>query len=476
MKKLSTLILASIIGGAFTLGFYKIALEKEKPQEAQTISQTESTFIPTTYSTNNTRIKSAAIDGIDFTNAAEKTVNSVVHVKNRATGSASNPIYDFFYGRSSKSRVREGSGSGVIISPDGHIITNNHVIEGADELEVTLNNNKSYPAILVGSDPKTDIAVLKIEADSDLNFIAFGDSDNVRVGEWVLAVGNPFNLTSTVTAGIISAKARDLNEFDQQNQSFLQTDAAVNPGNSGGALVNTNGDLIGINTAITSQTGSFVGYSFAVPSNIAKKVVDDLLEFGNVQKGVLGITTINRNSPEAVEKGIDELEGVYVAGVEVNSGADKGGIKTGDVIKKIDRVRIRKFADLTGYLNSKRPNETLNVVIDRDGRRVELPVTLSKFDIFEVDFLGMKLRNISADNKEKYNIENGVIVNDLDKGSVINRSTDVSTGYILTEINGTKINSIRDIEKLKKKNIQDKLEKITFLNRQLEAERYIFRD
>lgn len=473
MKKLSTLILASVIGGAFTLGFYKIALET--PQETTTEEATMPTYIPATY-TANKPMATAAIEGIDFTNAAEKTINSVVHVKNRATASSGSSVYDFFYGKSSKPRVREGSGSGVIISPDGHIITNNHVIEGADELEVTLNNNKSYPATLVGSDPKTDIAVLKIEADKDLQFIAFGDSDNVRVGEWVLAVGNPFNLTSTVTAGIISAKARDLNEFDQQNQSFLQTDAAVNPGNSGGALVNTNGDLIGINTAITSQTGSFVGYSFAVPSNIAKKVVDDLLEYGDVQKGVLGITTLNRNSKEAIEKGLDQLDGVYVSGIEKGSGADKGGIQTGDVIKKIDRVRIRKFSDLTGYLNSKRPNETLNVLVNRQGKTKELKVTLSKFDIFEVDFLGMKLRNISKANKEKFGIPNGVVVADLEKGSIINRSTDVSPSYILTEINGIKINSINDITRLKKKNIQDDLEKITFLNGKLEAERYIFRD
>jgi len=234
--------------------------------------------------------------------------------------------------------------------------------------------------------------------------------------------------------------------------------------------------LVGINTAITSQTGSFVGYSFAVPSNIAKKVVDDLLEYGDVQKGVLGITTLNRNSQAAIEKGINELEGVYVSGVEKGSGADKGGILSGDIIKKIDRVRIRKFADLTGYLNSKRPNETLNVIVNRDGRTKELKVTLSKFDIFEVDFLGMKLRNISEADKERLNIPNGIVVTELKKGSIINKSTDVLPNYVLTEINGQKINSISDITSLKKKNIQDDLEKITFLNRQGEAERYIFRD
>src|SRR5690606_25254675 len=212
------------------------------------------------------------------------------------------------------------------------IVTNNHVIQNASKLEVSLNNNKNYEATLIGTDPNSDIALIKIDPDGKLPYLAFGDSDNTKIGEWVLAVGNPFDLTSTVTAGIISAKARDLG----RNQSFLQTDAAVNPGNSGGALVNTNGDLIGINTAITSRTGSYVGYSFAVPSNIAKKVVDDIMEYGNVQKGILGINYVPANSPYAIENGLNEVDGVYVDGVEEGSGAYDAKLQHGDIIKKID--------------------------------------------------------------------------------------------------------------------------------------------
>jgi S1-C subfamily serine protease len=211
-----------------------------------------------------------------------------------------------------------GTGSGVIISPDGYIVTNNHVIAKATQLKVTLNNNHTYEAKIIGTDPNSDIALIKIDVDKDLPYLAFGDSNNTKVGEWVLAVGNPFNLTSTVTAGIVSAKARALGNVDQ---SFIQTDAAVNPGNSGGALVNTNGDLIGINTAITSQTGSYVGYSFAVPSNIAKKVVEDIMEYGNVQKGMLGISALNPNTPFAIDKGITDIEGVYVETIQEDSGA-----------------------------------------------------------------------------------------------------------------------------------------------------------
>ena len=246
---------------------------------------------------------------------------------------------------------------------------------------MTTNDNKVYTATLVGTDPSTDIAVLKINVETDLPYLFFGNSENTRIGEWVLAVGNPFNLTSTVTAGIISAKSRDLNENDSENQSFIQTDAAVNMGNSGGALVNTNGELIGINTAITSMSGGFVGYSFAVPSNIARKIFEDILEFGNVQKGLLGVSGRGLNAEYAKFLSISETEGFYVAGIEDGMGAKEAGIKTGDIIVKVDEVQIKSFSDLTGYLGSKRPNEKVEVTYLRNSKKIKFQLLLKNFQL-----------------------------------------------------------------------------------------------
>ncbi|MDX1333628.1 MAG: trypsin-like peptidase domain-containing protein, partial [Robiginitalea sp.] len=300
MKRLGGLFLVALLAGFTTLGTYKLFFENTVPESAL-----QSDSLPVFETSNLPSYPAGAgIDDADFTLAAEKTVNAVVHVKNITINRGPSNIFEFFYGYGEQARPQVGTGSGVIISPDGYIVTNNHVIAKANQLMVTLNDNKTYEASVVGTDPITDIALLKVETEAPLPYLAFGDSDNVKVGEWVLAVGNPFNLTSTVTAGIVSAKARNLG----RNQSFIQTDAAVNPGNSGGALVNTNGELIGINTAITSQTGSYIGYSFAVPSNIARKVVQDLLEYGDVIKGVLGVSSI---PPEyAKEYGVDQVDGV----------------------------------------------------------------------------------------------------------------------------------------------------------------------
>ncbi|MEJ6791447.1 MAG: trypsin-like peptidase domain-containing protein, partial [Lacinutrix sp.] len=290
MKKIATLVLVSVLGGAITLGAYKTFLDEEQII-AQKVQTAQPVFQPVNYTANNTNL--AAVEGIDFTTAAEKTLDAVVHIKSITSTYQQLTMRDILMGRASQSR-QLGTGSGVIISPDGYIITNNHVIDGSEKLSITLNDNRTLEATIIGTDPKTDIALLKIESEDALPYNTFGDSDTAKIGEWVLAVGNPFNLTSTVTAGIISAKSRDL--AGDNSQSFIQTDAAVNPGNSGGALVNTRGELIGINTAITSQTGSFIGYSFAVPSNIAKKVVQDIMEFGNVQNGILGVTGNSLNS------------------------------------------------------------------------------------------------------------------------------------------------------------------------------------
>ncbi|TXN35426.1 PDZ domain-containing protein [Flagellimonas hymeniacidonis] len=408
MKRIASLFLVSLFAGAITLGAYKLFFEKDTYKLVTTNEATP--FLST--SSLSTSAKGAGINEVDFTIAAEKTVNAVVHVKNLTINKGSNNLADFFYGFERQQTPQIGTGSGVIISPDGFIVTNNHVIAKASQLEITLNNKKTYEAEVIGADPSSDIALLKIDVDRPLPYLAFGDSDNAKIGEWVLAVGNPFSLTSTVTAGIVSAKARSLG----RNQSFIQTDAAVNPGNSGGALVNTNGDLIGINTAITSQTGSYVGYSFAVPSNIAKKVVEDIMEFGNVQRGLLGISAANINSKEAIELGLDEIEGVYISQVSEDSGAEEAGLQTGDVIKQVDNILVRKFSELTGYLSSKRPGDTVEVVVDREGRRIAKNVTLKKQQTIILPTTGFMVKNLSDEDKKTFGVKKGVKIIDVPEG------------------------------------------------------------
>ena len=313
----------------------------------------------------------------DLTFAASKSIDAVVHVKNTSIVEESDRwSLQFFYGDDSKKKV--GTGSGVIISPDGYIITNYHVIENSTEVIVTTNDNKEYEAEIIGIDEVYDIAVLKINSDLNLDYVFFGDSDSTLVGEWVLAVGNPYNLNSTVTAGIISSKSRDLNEYDQKNQSFIQTDAAVNFGNSGGALVNTKGELIGINTLIQSMTGGYVGYSFAVPSNTVRKIFEDILEYGDVQKGLLGVRGVALNSPYSKQLNINETEGFYIDEIESGYGADLAGLVRGDIIKSIDGFKINRFSDLSGYLSSKRPGDKVKVKFVRDGKLETTEITLKK--------------------------------------------------------------------------------------------------
>ena len=313
----------------------------------------------------------------NLTFAASKSIDAVVHVKNTSIVEESDRwSLQFFYGDDSKKKV--GTGSGVIISPDGYIITNYHVIENSTEVIVTTNDNKEYEAEIIGIDEVYDIAVLKINSDLNLDYVFFGDSDSTLVGEWVLAVGNPYNLNSTVTAGIISSKSRDLNEYDQKNQSFIQTDAAVNFGNSGGALVNTKGELIGINTLIQSMTGGYVGYSFAVPSNTVRKIFEDILEYGDVQKGLLGVRGVALNSPYSKQLNINETEGFYIDEIESGYGADLAGLTRGDIIKSIDGFKINRFSDLSGYLSSKRPGDKVKVKFVRDGELETAEITLKK--------------------------------------------------------------------------------------------------
>ncbi len=463
MKQTIRLFFVALIAGAATLGGYKLIEEDDK---AIFESQVETpNFIPTTYTA-----ETSALD-IDFTMAAEKTVNAVVHVKNTTISRAPTNIMEYFYG-GGEPRAMVGAGSGVIITPDGYIITNNHVIANASDLEVTLNNNKTYKADLIGADPKTDIALIKIDADDTLPFVPFGDSNEIRIGEWVLAVGNPFNLTSTVTAGIVSAKARDLNEFDSNPQSFIQTDAAVNRGNSGGALVNIRGELVGINTAITSETGSYVGYSFAVPSNNARKVIEDIMEYGDVQRGILGIQGGTLNSQRAKALGIDDTQGVYVAGVEIGSGAEKSGLKEGDIIKQLDGYKIGKFSDLAGYLGSKRPNDVVDVTVIRNGRQRVIPVTLVKLETFEINDLGLEVKNATREELRVLGLKNGVKINrtlnrDMDRYNLV--------GLIITKINDEAVSDIDDVKRIMNNRSYGEDIKLTFVNGNGEVNTFIFR-
>ncbi len=464
MKQTIKIFAIALFSGIITLAGYTYFIEK--PQLVTVQENNPAPFVKTGFV--NTP---SPINTVDFTNAAEKTVHAVVHVKNTSIINQPMSIQQLFFG-GSQPRAMVGSGSGVIISPDGYIITNNHVIANASELEVTLNNNKIYPAQLIGTDPKTDIALIKIETNEELPYVTFGDSNMLRLGEWVLAVGNPFNLNSTVTAGIVSAKARDLNEFDGQVQSFIQTDAAVNRGNSGGALVNTRGELVGINTAITSETGSYVGYSFAVPSNIARKVVEDIMEYGNVQRGILGIVGANLNSKIADEFGIDQTEGIYVNDIEKGTGADKAGIKKGDVITGIDGFKIEKFSDLVGYLGSKRPNDVVEVTIYRNGQEKNLAVTLIKLETYEIEDLGLEVKNISKEELQERGVSHGVKVNKtLSKEMARYNLEDI----IITQINDQDIYTIDDAKRVISNRDYRTPLKVTFVDTAGTTNTFIFR-
>ena len=388
---------------------------------------------------------------VDFVEAAEKSINAVVHVKNTSIVSDDFSYLDYFYGRNRNPQNRIGTGSGVIVSPDGLIITNNHVIEDASKIEVTTNDNIRYEAKLVGTDPYTDIAVLKIQTQKLLPYLYFGNSDNTKIGEWVLAIGNPFNLNSTVTAGIISAKSRDLNKLDRRNQSFIQTDAAVNQGNSGGALVNLNGELIGINTAITTISGGFEGYSFAVPSNIARKVFEDIIEFGTNQKGMLGVQGF-AISPEFEkfinENNIKQTEGFYVSSVLENMGAFNAGIKKGDILISVDNIKIKKFSDLTGYLESKRPGDKVKLGFFRNDIKKYLMVKLEKTKT--IQFLNMTLSNLTKKEKENLNIESGLRI--VDSGQLLEGQIDDNS--ILIDINGKSIDAVDQVLQMEPESVR----------------------
>jgi Do/DeqQ family serine protease len=403
----------------------------------------------------------------DFVEAADKIVNAVVNIKSIYENTSAQLYYDpfrYFFGDIPYHRPYQqmATGSGVILTEDGYIVTNNHVIKGAQKIEVTLNNKESYEARVIGVDPSTDLALIKIDAEN-LPFAQYGNSDEVKVGEWVLAVGNPFNLTSTVTAGIVSAKGRNINIIggDLRNgqipiESFIQTDAAVNPGNSGGALVNTRGELIGINTAIASNTGSFTGYSFAIPVNIVKKVVTDLAEFGEVQRALLGVSIRDIDSKLAKEKNLKELIGVYVAGVVENGAADDAGIKEGDVITKINNISVNSIPQLQEQVGRYRPGDKIVVEIIRNGNTKIIPVTLKNrkgnTDIVKrseivkesLASLGATFEPVDDEEKERLRINGGAKITSLSPGKL--KSAGIREGFIITRIDKKEIKSPEDVE------------------------------
>lgn len=437
MKNISAIFVTSLLSGVITLGAYKLVFEDNSGNSSESGITTEAPLHQVSYNGYNSP---------DFTQGVDKAINTVVHVKNVSYHTVRNPIMEFFYGyQSGQPREQVGTGSGVIISEDGYVVTNNHVIRGASEIDITLNDNRTFPAKLIGTDSKMDIALLKIDADEKFPYAVFADSDNIKVGEWVLAIGNPYNLNSTVTAGIVSAKARNL--ATSGIQSFIQTDAAVNPGNSGGALVNTNGDLIGINTMISSNTGSYVGYSFAVPSNITRKIVEDLMEFGKVQQGILGVQGFEINSQIAEKLDLKTTQGFYVNDVSKNTGAEKAGVKEGDVITQIDDRLIRSFSDLNAVISTKRPNDKVTALLNRNGKPQSIEITLTNKELMNIEYKGFELENLSDREKSKHGIDYGIKINNITNPRFKPYENELKNAIVIG-INGSKVENIESANKL----------------------------
>ena len=456
MKKYTGFFLMAVLGGLISLGGYTL-LEKNN-EKALGVPQ------------QSAPVQFASMSGLnpaypDFIEPANKSIHAVVHIKTEY--SRKNNMYDNFFNfhdffgdsPSNQQGPLQGAGSGVIISPDGYIVTNNHVVQDASKIEIVLNDKRSYEGTVVGTDASTDLAVVKIK-ESDLPFLTYGNSDEVQIGEWVLAVGNPFNLTSTVTAGIVSAKARNINILGTPDgtsiESFIQTDAAVNRGNSGGALVNTHGELIGINAAIASGNGFYAGYSFAIPVNIVKKIVGDLIDYREVQRAFLGVSIRDIDSKFASEQGMKELRGVYVAEVNDGSAAKVAGILKGDVITSINKITVNSTSELLGQVSRYRPGEKIEVVLSRKGEEKSLNVTLRnregntrvvKTEIKDVTpMLGAKMKVASDDLLRKLGIDHGVQVTELKEGLL--QKAGIREGYIITEIDKKPVSSVEDVSKI----------------------------
>ncbi len=460
MKRFSALLAAAILGSLLTLGGYQYVFKPEPPVAVQYEPGAPITRIALTKDENGNTVP------LDFTAVAEKVMPTVVHIRSTQKSSASQPKYidpfrDFFgprnYGPS------QSSGSGVIINAGGYIVTNNHVVQSADVVDVILFDNRSYKAEIIGTDPDTDLAVIKINQ-GNLPHLSFVDSDQSKVGEWVLAVGNPFNLNSTVTAGIISAKGRNIDIINRNNgegntaiESFIQTDAAINPGNSGGALVNLSGGLLGINTAIASPTGAYSGYGFAVPSNIVSKIVEDLIKYGTVQRGWLGVTITSVNSQLAKEYDLEVSEGALVTGFAEKSSAKDAGLKEQDVVVKIDNTPIKTSAGLIEMVGRHRPGDKLMITVNRKGKELTVPVVLKNRE-GEVSVvkpedrpayasLGVTLEDLDSKKLKQLELSNGVRVKSLGNGK-LSRFTDLREGFIITKVNDVPVKSVKEFNDL----------------------------
>lgn len=447
MKKnfIITIMLAAAFGGVIAIGGYKM-LERTPPAY-NSIQDRQEQIIKTV----SDKYEATVPINLDFTTIAAKATKSVVYIRSTYNSqSASQGSYRYQRGPAMT------SGSGVIISDDGYIVTNNHVVADADIIEITLDDNRSYKAKVIGTDPTTDLALIKID-ERNLDFLRYGNSNDIIVGQWVLAVGNPFNLTSTVTAGIVSAMARNIGILRENNnnlhiESFIQTDAAVNPGNSGGALINTAGQLVGINTAIASRTGSYTGYSFAVPVNLVKKVMDDLLEFGVVQRGLLGIEIRDVSSQLSKEENLQVVEGVYVARVNVGSGAEEAGIKAKDVIIAIDGQKVRNTSKLQELVAVHRPGDNVEVLLLRDGKERTFKATLRNTGgttaivarVIDVSIDGSVFEEVSRIEQERLSIDGGAKLVKIGEGKW--RDAEIAEGFIITHVDKLKIDSVADLE------------------------------
>ena len=459
MKKLfrflGTVLLVAAVSAGTTLAVLKYGNSSNQSPITNYKFSSDSLGLPTAYS----RFASLPQAGeTDFTQAAELSVNAVVHVKTTYRNQISSQqmdLFEFFFGRPGQQRempAQQASGSGVIISEDGYIVTNNHVIDRADQIQVVLNDKREYTATLVGTDPNTDIALLKID-ETNLPVILMGNSDDLRVGEWVLAVGNPFNLTSTVTAGIVSAKARNINilNAEMKIESFIQTDAAVNPGNSGGALVNTRGELVGINTAIASRTGSYSGYSFAIPVSIVQKVVSDIRQYGIVQRAILGVQMREITSELQKEKKLSTLQGAYVERVVPDGAAEKAGIQSGDVITRIDDAAVKTGTDLQEHIGRHRPGDIVSVTLLRDGKTITVQATLTNRDggtgvisaEDKASVLGATFSELTDAQKERLGINYGLQIKSLKAGKL--KSAGVPADFIILKVNNYSVRTEEDL-------------------------------
>lgn len=444
VKSIGTSILMAIIGGLIAVFAYtKFAPEKEVIVK-QVVQQP----------VNLAALSGENLAEFNFVTAAQQSVEAVVHVKTQSTRESYNPVLEFFYGERYKNQEPVlGFGSGVIISDDGYIVTNNHVIEGSDEIYVALNDKREFKAKLIGADPSTDIALLKIDGEN-LQYIPWGNSDALQVGEWVLAVGNPFNLTSTVTAGIVSAKGKNIGIIRDQYrmESFIQTDAAVNRGNSGGALVNIKGELVGINTAIISPSGGYAGISFAVPVSIVQKIVKDLIEFGAVQRAILGVTIQEVTADVANRLDLDKIAGVLVEGVREDGAAKQAGIKKDDVILTVNGVAVNSPGELQEQVSRYRPNDKVTVTVKRDGKTKQFEVVLRNLQgstdlvtagLFN-DVLGARFEDVPEKELTKLGINSGVKVAELRPGKL--RTEGIKEGFVITQINNKPVKEASQID------------------------------